>query len=61
MSNIGKLEPAAIRELWKHEERGFSAWLESNLDVLSDAIRVKLSDPKVERPEEGASGGRLSV
>ena len=48
MSNIGRLEPVAIRELWKHEERGFSAWLEANLDVLSEAIGVQLSDPKRE-------------
>jgi Domain of unknown function (DUF4268) len=48
MSTIGRLEPVPIRELWKHEERGFSAWLESNLDVLSEAIGVKLSDPQRE-------------
>lgn len=48
MNNIGKLEPVAIRELWKHEERGFSAWLESNLDVLSEVLGITLSDPKRE-------------
>jgi Domain of unknown function (DUF4268) len=48
VSNIARLEPVAIRELWKHEERGFSAWLEANLEVLSDAIGVELSDPKRE-------------
>jgi len=48
MSNIGRLEPVPIRELWKHEERGFSAWLEANLDVLSEAIGVPLSDPQRE-------------
>jgi hypothetical protein len=48
LSNIGRLEPVAIRELWKHEERGFSAWLESNLERLSEAIGVPLSDPQRE-------------
>ena len=48
MLNIGRLEPVPIRELWKHEERGFSAWLEANLEVLSEAIGVQLSDPKRE-------------
>jgi hypothetical protein len=48
MSRIGKLEPVPIRELWKHEERGFSAWLEENLDVLSEAIGVQLSDARRE-------------
>jgi len=48
VSIIGRLEQVAIRDLWKHEERGFSAWLESNLDVLSDAIGVELSEPQRE-------------
>jgi len=48
MSQIARLEPVPVRELWKHEERGFSAWLETSLDILSDAIGVKLSDPKRE-------------
>lgn len=47
-TSIGKLERVALRELWKHEERGFSAWLEGNLEVLSDAIGVSLSDPQRE-------------
>jgi hypothetical protein len=45
---IGKLEPVPVRELWAHEERGFSAWLEGNLDTLSEAIGVTLSDPQRE-------------
>src|SRR5579863_6338986 len=48
MSKIAKLEPVPIRELWKHEERSFSAWLEQNLDVLCEAIDVQLSNPKRE-------------
>lgn len=48
MPKIGKLEPVPIRELWKHEERGFSAWLEENLDVLSETIDVQLSDARRE-------------
>ncbi len=48
MPNIGKLESVPLRDLWKHEERGFSAWLESNLDTLSEAIGVPLSDPQRE-------------
>lgn len=42
---IGRLEPVPVRELWCHEERGFSVWLESNLDVLSEAVGFRLSDP----------------
>jgi Domain of unknown function (DUF4268) len=49
VSNIGKLEPVPLRELWKHEERGFSAWLECNLEALSDAVGFSLSDPQREQ------------
>jgi hypothetical protein len=50
VSSIGRLEPVAVRELWAHEERGFSAWLETNLDTLSEAIGITLSDPQRELP-----------
>lgn len=46
MASIGKLKQVPLRELWKHEDRGFSAWLEGNLDSLSEAIRLSLSDPQ---------------
>lgn len=49
MTNIGKMERVALRELWKHGERGFSAWLETNLEMLSEAIGVTLSDPQREQ------------
>ena len=45
---IGKLEKVGLRELWKHEERGFSAWLLENLDALSDALGFPLSEPQRE-------------
>lgn len=48
MPSIGKLEQVPLRELWKHEGRGFSAWLESHLDVLSEAVDFVLSDPRRE-------------
>lgn len=47
-TKIGKLENVVLRELWKHEERGFSAWLEQNLDELGQEIGVTLSDPRRE-------------
>lgn len=70
MSNIGKLESVALRELWKHEERGFSAWLESNLESLSEALGVSLSDPQrelkaggfqVDLVAEGENGDRVII
>ena len=53
---IGKLEQVPLRELWSHEERGFSAWLEPNLGLLSEVIGVALSDPRREVP-----AGRFEV
>jgi hypothetical protein len=45
MANIGKLEKVDLRDLWKHEERDFSAWLaqEENLAMLSDEIGVDIA------------------
>lgn len=40
---IGRLERVPLQELWRYEERSFTPWLEDNLDVLSDAIGIRLS------------------
>lgn len=40
---IGKLERVDLRELWKHEARGFSAWLADNLESLSGALGLQLT------------------
>jgi hypothetical protein len=45
---IGKLEKVPLRDLWKHEEYDFSAWLNDNLDRLSDALGVQLLEPEKE-------------
>jgi hypothetical protein len=42
-AKIGKLEAVPLRELWKHEERGFSAWLEHNLEALGDRLGLRIS------------------
>jgi uncharacterized protein DUF4268 len=47
---IGKLVKVPLRELWKHEERGFSAWLEANMDTLSEALELPLSVVQREKP-----------
>lgn len=45
MANIGKLEKVELRDLWKHEERDFSAWLaqDASLAMLSDEIGVDIA------------------
>jgi len=45
---IGKLEKVPLRDLWKHEERGFSTWLMENLDALGETIDIRLSEPQRE-------------
>ena len=42
---IGKLERVELRDLWKHEEYDFSAWLaeEENLAMLANTIGIDMS------------------
>ena len=44
MTNIGKLERVELREIWKHEEYDFSAWLaqEDNLTLLGDTVGLDI-------------------
>lgn len=48
VSDVGRLEAVDLREIWRHEERGFSAWLQENLDVLSAAVGLEFSNPERE-------------
>jgi hypothetical protein len=45
---ISRLEAVPLRELWRHEEHDFSAWLHDNIQVLGDALQMQLSEPKKE-------------
>lgn len=49
MAPIAKLEAVDIRQLWAHEERGFSAWLAANLDSLGEKINLTLQNPQREK------------
>lgn len=53
---IGKIRRVALREVWKHEARDFTQWLEENIDVLNDVIDVSLVNAERER-----SAGAFSV
>lgn len=46
---IGKIEKVPLRDIWKHEARDFTKWLQDNIDVLSDVINLPLSN--VEREQ----------
>lgn len=45
---IGKLEAVPLRDLWKHEEYGFSAWLCENISELAKHIGFTLNDVRRE-------------
>jgi hypothetical protein len=50
MMSIGKLERVPLKELWKHEAHGFSAWLSENLEVLGEQIDYPLTFLEKEKP-----------
>ncbi len=39
---IGRIEKVPVRKLWAHEERGFTVWLEENLETLAEAVGIPL-------------------
>lgn len=53
---IGKIERVKLREVWKHEAKNFTQWLQNNIDVLNDVLPIELTNPEREH-----STGNLSV
>ncbi|WP_077728241.1 DUF4268 domain-containing protein [Methylocaldum sp. 14B] len=53
---IGKLQRVSLREVWKHEARDFTQWLQDNIDVLNDILDLNLVN--VDREQ---SAGSFSV
>ena len=35
---IAKIHNVPLREIWKREDKDFSAWLEENIDYLNEAL-----------------------
>lgn len=50
MADVGKLKRLDIREVWQHEARDFSTWLEENIDVLADVLGTSLTVLQREEP-----------
>lgn len=44
MTEIGRLERVALREVWKHEAYDFTTWLENNVDIVNDVTGLNLAD-----------------
>jgi hypothetical protein len=46
---IGKIERVKLRDVWKHEALDLTTWLRDNIDYLSDAISLNISNPEIEQ------------
>ena len=46
---IGKIEKVPLRDIWKHEANNFTKWLQNNIDILSEVIKILLTN--VEREQ----------
>ena len=46
---IGKIKKVPLRDIWKHEANNFTKWLQNNIDVLSEVIKIPLTN--VEREQ----------
>ncbi len=53
---IGKIQRLPLREVWKHEARDFTKWLQDNIDILNEVLDISLSSAESER-----SAGEFSV
>ncbi len=53
---IGKLQRVPLREVWKHEARDFTTWLQDNVDVLNEVLDLTLTSAEREQ-----SAGAFSV
>jgi len=46
--SIGKLEKVSLREIWKNEAKGFTQWLEENIEVLNESLDLSLASVETE-------------
>ena len=47
---IGRLERLPLREVWRHEAYDFTQWLQNNIEVLNEALRISLVNVEREQP-----------
>ena len=46
---IGKIEKVPLRQIWKHEARDFTEWLQNNIDVLNQLLNFQISNVEREK------------
>ena len=47
---IGKIQRVPIREVWKHEARDFTPWLQNNIEVLNEILDFEINTAEREQP-----------
>lgn len=48
-SLIGRITRKPLREVWQHEAKDFTTWLEENMDVLADVLGFAPQNPEREQ------------
>lgn len=48
-TNLSRLQPVHVRDIWKHEAYHFTQWLLANADVLADVLGMELELTQAER------------
>ena len=56
MSSIGKIRRVPLREVWKHEAKDFTTWMQDNVEILNDVIDITLLGAEREQ-----SAGAFSI
>ena len=56
--NIGRIKNVPLRDLWKREDKDFSAWLEKEIDVLNEVLDITVS---IEKREEAVGPFRVDL
>jgi RecB family endonuclease NucS len=46
---VGRLQRLPLRDVWKHEARDFTTWLQDNYEVLSEVLDVTLTGVEREK------------
>jgi hypothetical protein len=48
IKELDRLQEVDLREIWKHEQHGFSEWLsqEKNIELLNDEVGLTLTEIK---------------
>ena len=49
MNKIANIKRVELREVWKHEARDFTTWLQNSLDCLNDIINIQLTSAEREQ------------